>query len=138
MPVTGKIALEDLPVLNTHGLRSLGLSGVLLVASLRPGVLREFRGLLRQRSPAFAILGLNELVLASSSMLLTLWALSLGPVSLVTTLVATRSFFVLLYSTALALRFKGFLGEQTSAGSIAVKVVSTGLILAGVATIALR
>jgi len=69
---------------------------------------------------------------------LTLWALSLGPVSLVTTLVATRSFFVLLYSTALALRFSGFLGEQTSTRALTVKIVSTSLIVAGVAAIALK
>jgi uncharacterized membrane protein len=136
--VTGKIALDDLPVLNTHALRSLGLSGVLLLGALRPAPLREVRDLLVQRSPAFAILGMNEVVLASSSMLLTLWALSLGPVSLVTTLVATRSFFVLLYSTALALRFTGFLGEETSARSLTVKIVSTSLIVAGVAAIALK
>jgi len=136
--VTSKVALDDLPVLNTHALRSLGLSGVLLLGALRPAALRDVRGLLRQRSPAFAILGMNEVVLASSSMLLTLWALSLGPVSLVTTLVATRSFFVLLYSTALALRFTGFLGEETSARTLVVKIVSTSLIVAGVAAIALK
>ncbi len=136
--VTGKVALDDLPVLHTHALRSLGLSGVLLLGALRPAPLREVRELVRQRSPAFAILGMNEVVLASSSMILTLWALSLGPVSLVTTLVATRSFFVLLYSTALALRFSGFLGEQTSTRALTVKIVSTSLIVAGVAAIALK
>jgi uncharacterized membrane protein len=136
--VTGKVALDDLPVLHTHAVRSLGLSGALLLGALRPAPLREVRDLLRQRSPAFAILGMNEVVLASSSMILTLWALSLGPVSLVTTLVATRSFFVLLYSTALALRFTGFLGEQTSRRALAVKIVSTSLIVAGVAAIAMK
>ncbi len=136
--ITSKVALDDLPVLNTHALRSLGLSGILLLGAFRPVALREVRDLVRQRSPAFAILGMNEVVLASTSMILTLWALSLGPVSLVTTLVATRSFFVLLYSTVLALRFTGFLGEETSARSLAVKVVSTSLIVAGVAAIALK
>ena len=136
--ITSKVALDDLPVLNTHALRSLGLSGILLLGAFRPVALREVRDLVRQRSPAFAILGMNEVVLASTSMILTLWALSLGPVSLVTTLVATRSFFVLLYSTILALRFTGFLGEETSARSLAVKVVSTSLIVAGVAAIALK
>ena len=136
--VTSKIALEELPVLNAHALRSLGLGSVLLMTSLSPAAVREVRALLRQRSPALAIVGLNELVLTSITMLLALWALSLGPVSLVTTLMATRSFFVVLYSTALALRFRGFLGEQTSPAVVAVKVVSTALIVAGVATIMLK
>ena len=39
---------------------------------------------------------------------------------------------------ALALMFKGALGEQLSAGSVAVKVISTGIIVAGVAVIAIE
>ena len=135
--VANKIALEDLPILNAHGLRSLGLGVVLLFGSLRPVAMREIRDLLRQRSPALVIIGLNALVLATIIMLMTNWALSLGPVSLVSTLLGTRSLFVVLYSITLTLRFSGFLGEQVSAGVVAVKVVSTALIVGGVATITL-
>lgn len=135
--VTSKVALDDLPVLNTHGLRSLGLGAVLLAASLRPVAVQEVRRLVRQRRAAFAVVGLNELVLATVSLLLTLWALSLGPVSFVTTVVASRSFFVLLYSTLLSLRFGGLLEERVTRGTVAVKAVSTALIVGGVATISL-
>ena len=136
--VTGKISLEDLPVLNVHGLRSLVLGVVFLLFSLRPVALGEVRDLLRRRSPALPIITLTEVVLGNISLILAFWALSLGPVSLVTAVVATRSFFVVFFSTALALRFSGFLGEQVSAGVVAVKAVSTALIVAGVIIIALR
>ena len=109
-----------------------------MLLSLRPVVLHEVKALLHQRSPIFAIMGLNELVFASLSLILQMWAISLGPVSLVTTLIGTRALFVVLYSTGLALRFQGFLGEQTSAGAIAIKVVSTMFIVAGIATITVR
>ena len=135
--VTGKIALDDLSVLNAHGLRALGAACMILLASLRPVAVQEVRDLLRQRSPAIAIVGLDQ-ILVSIVLLLILWALSLGPVSLVTAVSSTRALFVLFYSTALALRFRGFLGEQVSVGAVAVKVVSTALIVGGVATITLR
>lgn len=136
--VMSKVALADLLVLNTHGFRILGIASALLVVSFRPVALREVRELLRQRSPALAIVVLSELGLATSIQLLNLWALSLGPVSLVTTLVATRAFFVLLFSTILAVRIPGLLGEQLTPRTVAVKVVATTLIIGGVAVITLR
>ena len=135
--VTGKLAVDSLPVLTTHALRSATLAGVLLLGSLRPKSVREARDLVRRRSPALLIIGLNEVMVASVAMITLLWALSLGPVSLVATITTTRSFFVVLYSTVVALRFTGFLGEETSGGTVAVKVGSTALIVAGVVVITL-
>ena len=134
--VIAKIAVEDLPVLNTYGLRTLGLGSILFLTSTRPVAVRESRDLLRQRSPALAIVGVHS-VLIIIALLLSLWALSLGPVSLVTTLVSTRSLFVVLYSTALTLGLGELLGEQISVGTVAVKVLSITLIVGGVATITL-
>lgn len=136
--VAGKIAVADLPVLYTHGVRALGLGGVLLLGSLRPATVREVRVLLREGRWAFAIVGFNEVVLASSSLILALWALSLGPVSLVTALVGTRSLFVVVYGTLLGLRFRGFLGEEVTPGSLAVKFASVALIMLGVGAIGLH
>jgi drug/metabolite transporter (DMT)-like permease len=70
-------------------------------------------------------------------MLLSLWATSLGPVSLVSALSATSSFFLLVYSTLLGLRFKGLLGEEITRRAIAVKGLAITLIMVGVATISL-
>ncbi len=134
--VTGKTAVDELPVLYTHGLRMLALGMVFLAFNLRPAPLREVAGFFRERSPALLFVGTNELLTANASLLLTLWALSLGPVSLVSALVGTRALFVVVYSTGLALVWKGALGEETSRHAMAVKVGSTALIVAGVAGIA--
>ncbi len=135
--VTGKAAVDELPVLYTHGLRMLALGVVFLAFNLRPAPIREVTGFVRGRSPALLFVGTNELLTANVSLLLTLWALSLGPVSLVSALVGTRALYVVLYSTGLALVWKGALGEETSPRALAVKVGSTALIVAGVAGIAL-
>ena len=135
--VIGKVALDDLPVINTYGIRGLGIGFVLLLGNLRPVSVREVRNLLYQRSPALAIIGLS-VALVNGTRLMTLWALSLGPVSLVTTLLGTHSLFVLLFSTGLAWQFRGLLREEVSVGTVAIKVVSTALIVGGVATITLN
>ena len=135
--ITSKMAVETLPVLQTHGIRMVGMAVVLLAFSLRKEVVQEIVGMFRRKSPALVIFGVNELVVANSMMILTLWAISLGPVSLVTALGTASSLFIVLYTTLLGLRFRGLLGEQVSPGVVAVKALSTALIVAGVATISL-
>ena len=135
--VAGKAAVDELPLLFTHGLRMLSLGMVFLAFNLRAAPLREVAGFVRERSPALLFVGTNELLTANVSLLLILWALSLGPVSLVSALVGTRALYVVLYSTGLALVWKGALGEETSRQAVAVKVGATLVIVAGVAGIAL-
>jgi drug/metabolite transporter (DMT)-like permease len=130
--VVGKVALEELPVLFTHGLRVLGVGAVYLAWSMRRESIRNIAELVRTRSPALKFVVANELVVANVALLLLLWALSLGPVSLVTALAATRAMFVVLYSTTLALVWKGALGEVTTRRAVTVKVASTAVIVAGV------
>jgi hypothetical protein len=91
----------------------------------------------RSRSPALAVIGVNEFFLASLGLLLGLWALDLGPVALVTALIGTRSFFVVAYSTALSTRFPALLGEDLTSGSVAVKFAAVALIVAGIVGISL-
>ena len=135
--IFGKVAVDELPVLFTHALRSLGLGGVFLAFNLRSGSVDDVRTFVRTRSPALRFVAVNELVIATVGLLLLLWALALGPAALVTALSGARAFFLVVYSTALALVWKGALGEVTTPGVIAVKLLSTGLIVAGVAAIAL-
>jgi transporter family protein len=134
--VIGKAALEDLPVLYTHGLRSLGLGATFLLIGVRPGPIGNVKAFVRERSPALMFVGVNELIIANSSLVLLLWALSLGPASLVVAVAGTRAMFVVLFSTVLALVWKGALGEDTTRRAIAIKAGSTTLIVAGVVGIA--
>ena len=135
--VFGKVAVDELPVLFTHALRSLGLGGVFLIFNLRSRPLDDVRTFVRTRSPALRFVAMNELVIATVGLLLLLWALALGPAALVTALSGARAFFLVVYSTVLALIWRGALGEITTRGVIAVKLASTALIVVGVAAIAL-
>jgi len=134
--VIGKYALTDLPILYTHGLRMLALGAIFLIFALRSESWRDVRGYFVNRSPALLFVGTNEFITANVGILLMLWALSTGPASLVTALFGTRAFFVVLYSTGLALVWHGSLGEQTSRGTVAVKMLSATLIVVGIAAIA--
>ncbi|MEX2598368.1 MAG: EamA family transporter [Dehalococcoidia bacterium] len=136
--ITASLAVADLPVLYAHGLRMLALGAVFIVANVRPSSIREVTGFFRSRSPAVGLVAVNEIVTANIGMFLMLWALSMGPVALVTTLIGTRSFFVVLYSTVIALIWRGFLGEQTSRGAVTMKVACTALIVAGIAGVTIR
>ena len=135
--VVGKMALDELPILYTHGLRMLALGLVFLAFTARSAPWADVRSYFSRRSPALLFVSTNEFITANVGLLLLLWALSVGPASLVTPLLGTRALFVVMYSTGLAIIWRGALGEQTSPGIVATKVLSTVLIVAGVVAIAL-
>ncbi len=136
--IAGKLAVANMEVLQVHALRVLGTSSLMLLVSLRPAPLKEVWGFVRAKSPALAIFGLNEFVVVNMGMLINLWAIFLGPVSLVTAVTATTSLFLLAYGFVLALLIRGALGEQISRVSIAVKLLSTLMMVAGVVAIAIE
>ena len=138
MNLAAKQAVETLPVFLVHGIRSIALVPILLAFSVRRESVDELRRMVAERSPALAIFGVNEYVIANTGMLLNLWATSLGPVSLVTALSASTSLFLLVYSILLSLRFRNMLGEQVGRQAVIVKSVATTLIVVGVAVISLR
>ena len=137
MNLAAKQAVETLPVLLVHGLRSFGLAAVLMAFGARREPLDEVRRMIAERSPALGLFGLNEFVIVNTGMILNLWATSLGPISLVSALTGSSSLFLLVYSTLLGLRFRGMLGEQVGRRAVIVKASATTLIVAGVMVISL-
>lgn len=135
--IFGKIAVDELPILFTHSLRSLGLGAVFLLFNLRAEPWNDLKGFVRQRSPALLISGTNEFIIATTSLVLSLWALSLGPAALVTALTGTRAFFLVIYSLIIGFIWKGALGEVTTASSITTKLLATSIIVLGIAIITL-
>jgi uncharacterized membrane protein len=134
--VIGKLSLDELPLLYTHGVRTLALGIVFLAFSFRSEPLAEIGGYLSKRSPVLLIVSINEFITANLGTLLLLWALSEGPASLVTAAVGTRALFVVLFSIGISLMWNGALGEQMSAKTILIKIISTMLIVSGVAAVA--
>ena len=135
--VFGKSAVEELPVLATHALRMFALGGVLLAFNLRRRPLADLRLFVRRRSPALAYIALNQFVVANLGLLMFVWALSLGPTALVTALTGLRTFFLVVFTIALSLVWRGSLGERPTPGAAAVKLGAAALIVGGAATIAL-
>ena len=130
-----KAALDDLPVSTVYVFRNLGMATTLLLF-VRPSVVRESLQAVRDRSTAL-LLFLVLVVLAPGSVALTLLAIDLGPVSLVSTLIATRPFFVFLYSSVLSSPRVRFLDEPLHRETLALKFVSIVLIIGGVSALQL-
>ena len=135
--VVGKFALEELPLLYTHGLRMLTLGLIFLSFAFRSEPWSDVRSLFSKRSPALLFIIINECITAQVGLITLLWSLSLGSVSLVSAVVGTRALFTVLYSMGITKLWKGALGEETSTSSILTKLFSTVLIVAGIAVIAL-
>ena len=133
--VVGKMALDGLPVLVTHGVRVLTLGLFFTLVSFRASAWSDVKRYFSERSQVLLLVGLNEVITANVGGVLLLWALSLGPVSLVTALSGTRALFVVIYGLCLAVFMKGALGEETTPGIILLKVFSAVLIVVGIAAI---
>ena len=93
--------------------------------------------MIHKRSPALMLITVNQFVTAQVGSFMLLWALSLGPASLITTVAASRALFAFIYSICLTKIWVGLLGEDTSSESILMKLVSTVLIILGIGLISI-
>ena len=135
--VAGKLAVEQLPVLYTQGLRNIIFGLILIFYAFRSDAFTEVKGMIKKRSPALVLVTVNQFVTAQVGSFMLLWALSLGPASLVTTVAASRALFAFIYSICLTKVWVGLLGEDTSNDSVLMKLVSTLLIILGIALISI-
>ena len=125
-----KFALEGLPVATVFALQQLGVSLVFALFA-RPRVWRQLFHTLKQRNSLLLLL-VGEGFLPIVAIVLGLWAISLGPVSLVTAFLATRPLFLFLLATLLSSSRWQLMEESLSRKSLALKFVSIVMIVAGV------
>lgn len=128
-----KYALDYVSFWNMYSMNALAFGVIFCLTSARPGVLKELRGM-AGRGTAFMLIAFNE-VLALAGIILSFWAIAMGPVSLVSTIMGTRPVFVFFYALALSRIFPAMLDERLSRGIVALKLVSIALIVGGVAII---
>ena len=131
-----KVALDDMTLWNLFPLRALGLATACVLLPMRPSVFREVRQLMSDRLGRSLIV-LTEGVLAPVAALLTLWGILLGPVSLVVTLMSTRSMFIFVLSAVVSTRLFPLLGEPLDRSTLTTKFISIAMILSGVGAISL-
>ena len=131
----GKYALEELPVWFVYSIRNFGM-GLVFVFLWRPGSFRVlFRALRNWQT--FLILFLAEFSLAPLAVLMNVTAISLGPVSLVSTITGTRPIFVFIFGTFLSTSRFRLLEEPLDPKTLTVKLISIVMIVVGIAILTL-
>jgi drug/metabolite transporter (DMT)-like permease len=133
--LTGKYALEELPVWFVYSTRNYGMA-VMFAFLWRPGAFGQLFGALRSWRTAL-LLFLAEFSLAPLAVFLNVTAINLGPVSLVSTITATRPLFVFLYGTLLSTSIFPLLNEPLDRRTLAVKLVAIMMIVGGIAALTL-
>ena len=83
------------------------------------------------------LLLLAEFSLAPLAVMLNVVAINLGPVSLVSTLTATRPLFVFIYGTLLSTSALPLLEEPLERSTLAVKLGAIMMIVGGIAALTL-
>lgn len=128
-----KYALDYFSFWNMYSISDLCYGTVFFLISARPSFLRELRDM-KERGTALKLVAFNE-TLTLGGYILSFWAISRGPVALVSTIMGTRPFFVFLYALALSRAFPWLLDERLNRRIIILKILSIALILGGVAII---
>jgi len=128
-----KYALDHFTFWNMYSISDLCYGTAFFLISARPSFLRELRDM-KERGTALKLVAFNE-TLTLGGYILSFWAISRGPVALVSTIMGTRPFFVFLYALALSRAFPWLLDEHLSRRTIIIKIVSIALIVGGVAII---
>ena len=126
----------DQSIWSLMAFRGLGLFTAMFVPFARP---RSFVALARyMRSPLRAgAITLNDAVAPFVGNLLLLWAIAVGPISLVSGVVASRPVFVLAITIGIGLLAKRLLpDEEMTRSDVALKAMATAAVVAGVVIIA--
>jgi drug/metabolite transporter (DMT)-like permease len=132
-----KAALDDgMSLWNLHTVRSVSITAVMVGLTLRGRTFGELRVLVRNVN-SVSLIVFTEAGLAFAAMYLTTLALTLGPVSLATTVMASRPLFVFLFGILLSLGVLKVLSEPLDRASLMQRGLAIAMIVAGVSAISL-
>ena len=131
--VATKYASDYISFWNMYSITAICFGGVFCLLSMRPKVLRDLWGM-TGRGFTLTVIAFNEII-ALVGIVLSFWAIERGPVSLVSTVMGIRPFFVFLYALVLSRSFPTVLDEHFSPGIAALKIASIALVVGGVAII---
>jgi drug/metabolite transporter (DMT)-like permease len=131
--ITAKYALADISPWGMYAITSLCVAVTFLAISLRPSVIRQLVQM-PKRNTSLLIIGFNE-VMVVAARILFYWAMSIGSVSLVSTVSSTRPIFVFIFAFTIS-RFSPLLYEYESDTRILLfRFLAIALIVGGVAII---
>jgi bacterial/archaeal transporter family protein len=129
-------ATDRLNVGATQGLRALGMGVGVLLFTWRPRYTRPLIIALQNRRTA-GLMFVTEGILGPSAAFVFVYALSVGSVSLVTTVAAIRPLAILALSLALSTRYWNVLNEPMDRETVTLKIIATLFIVGGVVTLRL-
>ena len=90
---------------------------------------------MKQKSLTLGLFGGNQ-ILALSAAIFQFWAISTGPVSLVSTIIGTRPVFVAIFSIILSFVLPGFLIKKSTGAKVTVlRFISILMIVVGISII---
>ena len=132
--ITGKYALAYFSFWNMFFINAFCVFVIFFVFSLRPHVLRQLRDM-EYRKRSLGLMAFNE-TLAPIAITMSYWALSKGPVSLVSTIISSRPIFVMIYTLILNRFLPYFLVKTgTSRTMMMLRLMATAMIFGGIAII---
>ena len=132
--ITTSLALEEMAFWNVFSVRALFLGLVLFVPVFHRIGFYQTRLILRTRK-SLALIVVTEGPVVMVAIYLTLLALDLGSVSLVSALMGTRPVIVLLITSVLSLRPFKLLDEIPTRSTLGVKLTSAVLVVSGAAAL---
>ncbi len=131
--IASKYALSYLSFWNLSWIGALCLSAIFLLASLRPHIWQQLSHM-KQRNSSLGLIAFNE-TLAMVGIMLLLWAIERGPVSLVSTIIGSRPIFVVIFALILSRVVPTFLEWQPGKGILILRFVATAMIVGGITII---
>ncbi len=131
-----KVVLDEMDIWSLYVLRGAGFGTTCLVLMFRPAVLSDMRRALSNMETMVVFLTAEGAVVFAG-VTLSLWAIALGPVSLTVTLMSTRPLFVFVMSVLVSSSVWRLLDEPLDRKTLANKLVSTTMIVAGISAISL-
>jgi len=131
--IASKYALAFISFWNMFWFSALCMSGIFLLASIRPHIIRQLSNM-KQRSSTIALVALNE-TLAPIGIALSFWAIQRGPVSLVSTIISSRPIFVFIYALIISRVSPMFLEYQPGKVMLALRLIAITMIVGGIAII---
>jgi drug/metabolite transporter (DMT)-like permease len=131
--IASKYALAYISFWNIFSIGVFCLSGAFLLISMRPHIFKQL-GNMEKRNSVFGLLAFNE-TLAPVGIVLMLWALGRGPVSLVSTIIGSRPIFVVIFALIMSRISPMFLEWTPGKGMLALRLIATAMIVGGIAII---
>jgi len=131
--IASKYALAFISFWNMFWFSAFCISGIFLLASMRPHIIRQLSNM-KQRSSTIALVVFNE-TLAPIGIVLSFWAMQRGPVSLVSTIASSRPIFVFIYALIISRVSPMFLEYQPGKALLALRLIATAMIFGGIAII---